>query len=94
MKKAIVVFTVVALLASAIGAVAIFTGRSSQTREEAVAGEGGMPTALARHLEELARTIPGAGGESQEGPGSAAADEFFQRAYPDSDIPPARRPTR
>ncbi len=49
--------------------------------------DDGRPAALARHLDSLKQTIPGNLGESPDGPGSAADQEFFQRAYPDADIP-------
>ncbi len=41
-----------------------------------------FPTALGAHLEHLKEAIPGNGGESEEGPSSAAEAEFLQRAYP------------
>jgi hypothetical protein len=51
--------------------------------------EEGRPAALARHLDRL-KALPDNGGETLEGPGSAAEAAFQQRAYPDSDIPLAR----
>ncbi len=61
------------------------------TQEREVAGgEGNLPPALNRHLEQLKQALPGTGGESAEGPGSADELAFFQRAYPDADIPLAR----
>ncbi|HXB57528.1 MAG TPA: sialidase family protein [Vicinamibacteria bacterium] len=48
-----------------------------------------MPAALARHLERL-KALPSNGGESPEGPGSAAEAAFLQRAFPDADIPADR----
>src|SRR5687768_12887147 len=50
---------------------------------ETEAGEGeAYPPALARHLEELAKTLPGNQGMAEEGPGSAAEAAFRARAYP------------
>jgi hypothetical protein len=58
--------------------------------EEQVAREGNLPPALGRHLEKLRQAIPGNGGEPIEGPDSAADQAFFQRAFPDADIPLTR----
>ena len=58
--------------------------------EKAAEAEGNLPPALGRHLEQLKQALPGTGGESSEGPGSAAELAFFQRAFPDRDIPLAR----
>jgi hypothetical protein len=44
--------------------------------------EAEVPAGLAGHLEKLRRAVPGNGGESREGPGSAEADAFAARAYP------------
>ncbi len=55
--------------------------------EEQLAQEDNLPPALGRHLEKLRQAIPGNGGEPSEGPDSAADQAFFQRAFPDSDIP-------
>jgi hypothetical protein len=54
-------------------------------REKAVEPE--FPTALGKHIEKLSETIPGAGGESQEGPGSYEDFQFERLAYPGTDIP-------
>ena len=54
-------------------------------REEAESELGeseAFPPALARHLEELSKTLPGNQGMAEEGPGSAAEAEFMARAYP------------
>jgi hypothetical protein len=63
----------------------------SETRGRAQreVAENDMPPALARHLERL-KALPGNGGESLEGPSSAAEASFLQRAFPDADIPLAR----
>ncbi|HKW60798.1 MAG TPA: sialidase family protein [Candidatus Dormibacteraeota bacterium] len=54
-----------------------------------MAGEAGSdyPPALARHLDELGREIPGNGGESGEGPGGADFSKLQSLAFPDTDIP-------
>ena len=52
--------------------------------------EDGKPMALAKHLERLKEAIPGNGGESVEGPGSAEDQAFALRAYPLTDIPLAQ----
>src|SRR6266550_5492220 len=49
--------------------------------------EGNMPPALARHIEQVQRAIPGNGGEPSEGPGAADAVKLDQLAYPATDIP-------
>ncbi len=46
-----------------------------------------MPPAITKHMKRL-QAIPGLGGE--QGPGSAEAEAFFAKAYPDLDIPLAR----
>ena len=53
---------------------------------------GEMPTALDRHLDQLAKTIPGNGGEpggesAAEGKGSAGMQAFIELAYPKKDVP-------
>ncbi len=53
---------------------------------------GEMPTALERHLDQLAKTIPGNGGEpggesAAEGKGSAGMQAFIELAYPKKDVP-------
>ena len=45
-------------------------------------GEQELPTALAGHLAQLAKTAPGNQGMANEGPASAAEAAFLQRAYP------------
>jgi hypothetical protein len=51
--------------------------------------ERSTPAALARHMERF-EAIPGVEGMHPEGPGSADAERFFARAFPDDDIPLAR----
>src|SRR5713226_197818 len=58
--------------------------------EEQLAQDDNLPPVLGRHLEKLRQAIPGNGGEPREGPDSAADQAFFQRAFPDADIPVTR----
>ena len=54
-----------------------------ENEETALEGEGeAFPPALAQHLEELSKTLPGNQGMAEEGPGSAAEAAFMARAYP------------
>jgi hypothetical protein len=57
---------------------------------EQLAQDDNLPPALGRHLEKLRQAIPGNGGEPRDGPDSAADQAFFQRAFPDTDIPVTR----
>ena len=67
-----------------VSATAVVAGyMTSGTSAQAVgAGEGEFPTALGRHLEQLAKTYPGNQGLSEEGPASSAESAFLERAYP------------
>ena len=47
------------------------------------------PPALAKHMRRL-QALPGVEGMNHEGPGSAEAEAFLARAYPDDDIPLVR----
>ena len=47
------------------------------------------PAAVARHMKRF-ESLPGLEGMNPEGPGSADAEQFLARAYPDDDIPLAR----
>lgn len=49
-------------------------------------GEPEFPSSLGKHLEKLKESIPGKGGESEEGPGSSADAAFNERAYPGTTI--------
>jgi hypothetical protein len=71
------------LLAVTAGVTAV--NLSGQPGATAPAG-GEMPPALSQHMQDLYRSIPGNGGNSPEGPGSAAAAEFLERAYPGNTI--------
>jgi len=68
---------VIVCVAIIAGAVLYF--REEAEREKAVEPE--FPTALGKHIEELAKTVPGLD-ESREGPASAAEAAFMARAYP------------
>jgi hypothetical protein len=68
-------------------------GKTRAARETAVrqaSVQKGKPKALAQHLERLKQGLPGNGGESVHGPGSAADEAFALRAYPLDDIPLAQ----
>ena len=54
-----------------------------------VQGKMKKPPSLANHLKRM-RAIPGNGGMSTEGPGSAEAEKFLALAFPDDDVPLAR----
>jgi hypothetical protein len=66
-------------------AVGIAMSREWGEEEEGI-GEGEMPTALARHIEEVREAVPGNQGMSEEGPNSAGDAEFLARAYPSDTI--------
>ena len=80
------IFALVTVLALIGGTFAFL--REEAEREEAVEPE--FPPALAKHIEELGKTIPGNGGEPDEGPGAADDAAISALAYPDNDIPLAR----
>lgn len=83
----------VALLAVGASLPVTLTNRSGpfprRGRPASQDGENDLPPALARHLERL-KALLGNGGESLDGPSSAAEASFQQRAFPDEDIPLAR----
>jgi len=86
----------VALLAVGASVPVVFSNRSglapTRGRSEAQVAENAekdLPPALARRAERLL-ALPENGGESLEGPSSAAEASFLQRAFPDADIPLAR----
>jgi hypothetical protein len=78
----------VGLVALALVAAAAIGGLSgSGSSSQAVSADFGEgPPALANHLATLKQALPGYGGMSKEGPGSAADAEFRERAYPDNAI--------
>jgi hypothetical protein len=61
--------------------------KTSKKYNAAVVDRDGTPPARAPHMRELMRTVPGNGGEPNNGAAGAAEDAFLQRAFPDSDIP-------
>src|SRR6186713_1909412 len=81
-RHAVAAFAVAVVAAIAAIAGLALTGSSAN---EAVAGGSEFPTALAQHL----RSIPGNGGEPNEGPGSYEEQQFAALAYPAADIPQA-----
>jgi hypothetical protein len=79
---------VAAALAAAVSALLVaVTIPARQHNAPAMKMEEGRPAALARHMEQLQKAIPGLGGEPEDGPGGAEDYAFLQRAYPDTDIP-------
>jgi hypothetical protein len=77
-------------LVGTTAALLVFTAGSDPWSSRPVTSSAlhkGKPVALARHLDRLMQALPGNGGESATGPGSAAEEAFLQRAYPDTDIP-------
>jgi len=70
-----------------VAAIATIAGLalSGSSASQAVAGDPEFPTALSQHL----RSIPGNGGEPNEGPGSYEEQQFAALAYPAADIPQA-----
>jgi hypothetical protein len=81
----------------AVGAVFAAGGSSNRSTAPVVAAtssDGEMSPALAKHLANLAKTIPGKGGEpsgeangNASGSATASLEEFAQMAYPKKDIP-------
>ena len=61
--------------------------KAGKKQSAAAVDADGVPVARARHVENLAKAIPGNGGETPNGPAGAAEDAFQQRAFPDADIP-------
>ncbi|MEV1145832.1 exo-alpha-sialidase [Micromonospora sp. NPDC049799] len=71
----------VAALVATTGAAGIhFTG--TEAPAAAAVGDGELPNATGAHLERLRQAVPGSDGMSPDGPGSAAQQEFLERAYP------------
>src|SRR5262245_34499784 len=88
-KKPFFLLLVLALVFSIAGAAyfKVFdSGFLWEKEKELSKNEENMPRALARHLEELQKTIPGNGGESGDGPGGYAAQKLATMAYPKTDI--------
>ena len=74
------------VVAVAVGSALLLSAARSTVRSHHPAGSE-FPPALAAHLQAIGRSIPGNGGEPNEGPGSADAAELVQLAYPASDLP-------
>src|SRR5215211_4967780 len=82
---------VAALAMVLVGAAALHASTTSKRvaplSSSAAAGEGDMPAALGRHLEQLQESIPGKGGEpGGSGPSTAGLQDFFELAYPGKDV--------
>ena len=70
------------IAAVAIGA-ALTLSRAIRDRDGQEANaEAEFPTALGRHLENLKEALPGNQGMAEEGPSSAAENDFIERAFP------------
>jgi len=67
-----------ALAAAVVGGVT----RSDGVESIGARGEGELPTALGKHLDQLAKAYPGNPGLNEEGPSSAAESAFLERAFP------------
>jgi hypothetical protein len=85
-RKAVVAGFATAAVTALIVASLTNGGAPVSDPEEHGGGDKEMPSALGAHLERLQEAIPGTGGESSEGPGSAAEAAFQQRAYPANTI--------
>src|SRR5688572_19375207 len=83
-RLALVGLAALVLVASAAVVAALTAPETAGQAMRAEAGE--VPTALAGHLEQLRRSVPGNDGMAEEGPASAAEAEFLERAYPDDTI--------
>ena len=85
-----------AVVAAGVVAAGAAIAAGSSGREAAIPvaptakGDGEMPSALQRHLQQRANTIPGNGGEPGESSlekSSAGMQDFIELAYPKKDIP-------
>jgi hypothetical protein len=74
------------VVAVAVGSALLLSAARSTGRSNHPTGTE-FPPALAAHLQAIGKSIPGAGGEPNEGPGAADAAELAQLAYPASDLP-------
>lgn len=83
------VLTVALLMAVGTAIALVLPGMRSREAGTALEVERKMPLAVARHMKRL-QAVPGVGGESPDGPGSADAEDFLALAYPDTDVPLAR----
>jgi hypothetical protein len=73
------------VVAVAVGSALLLSAARSTVRSHPTGSE--FPPALAAHLQAIGKSIPGTGGEPNEGPGAADAAELAQLAYPASDLP-------
>jgi hypothetical protein len=84
-RKVRVALVVVAISALAVAVPLALTSGGGGGKATG-ARDGEMPTALAGHLAKLHEAIPGNGGESAEGPGSAEEQTFESLAFPAADV--------
>lgn len=82
-----------AMLVAGAGIAATLMTSPPQQKKAGALYQRKTPIALARHLAEIRRAVPGNLGESASGPGSAETGKFLALAYPDADIPLARLET-
>jgi hypothetical protein len=87
-RHGLVAVVLVLIAAAAIATAVTLSGAIRGGEEEGREWE--FPTASAVHMEKLKEAIPGNGGESQEGPGSADEAKFAALAFPDTDISAAK----
>src|SRR5215510_2262932 len=66
------------LAAAAVGGLT----RSGGVESIGASSDGELPTALGKHLDQLAKAYPGNEGLNEEGPSSAAESAFVERAFP------------
>lgn len=89
-RQAGIALALSALLGAGVVAGVAMTGSAVPAPAQAAVGDGEGPAALSRHMEKLRQAVPGNGGESREGPGSAADDDFAAKAYPAKTISVAK----
>ena len=77
------------IVAGAVASIVPDVRPDSRADDGQLTVERKMPQAVARHMKRF-EALPGVEGMHPEGPGSAAAERFLARAYPDVDIPLAR----
>ena len=87
-RHGLVAGVLVLVAAAAVATAVTLSGAIRGGEEEGREYE--FPTATGGHMEKLREAIPGTGGESQEGPGSADEAKFAALAYPATDISAAK----
>ncbi len=97
MRERRVSLALAAVVAASLAVAAVMaagsSGRGAAGALPLAKAGGEMPAALDRHLDQLAKTIPGNGGEpggespAAEGKGSAGMQAFIELAYPKKDVP-------